>query len=62
MKFFYFNFNLHLDIMLVFNENYLNIFPIFKEIVNKEDFVSLDCEMTGVTLESKTDGTKYDTQ
>ena len=48
--------------MLIFNENYLNIFPIFKETVNKADFVSFDCEMTGVTLESKTDGTKYDTQ
>ena len=48
--------------MLVFNENYQEIFPIFKETVNSSDFVSFDCEMTGVTLESKTDGTKYDIQ
>ena len=48
--------------MLVFNENYQEIFPIFKETVDSADFVSFDCEMTGVTLESKTDGTKYDIQ
>ena len=48
--------------MLVFNDNYLNVFPIFEETINKAEFVSFDCEMTGVTLESKTDGTKYDTQ
>ena len=48
--------------MLVFNDNYQEIFPIFKETVDSADFVSFDCEMTGVTLESKTDGTKYDIQ
>ena len=48
--------------MLVFNDNYSNVFPIFEETINKAEFVSFDCEMTGVTLESKTDGTKYDTQ
>ena len=48
--------------MLVFNDNYKEIFPIFKETVNSADFVSFDCEMTGVSLETKTDGTKYDTQ
>lgn len=48
--------------MLVFNENFKQTFPIFKEAVDKASFVSFDCEMTGVTLEPKTDGTKYDTQ
>ena len=48
--------------MLVFNDNYKEIFPKFKETVNSADFVSFDCEMTGVSLETKTDGTKYDTQ
>ena len=48
--------------MLVFNDNYQEIFPIFKKTVDSADFVSFDCEMTGVTLESKTDGTKYDIQ
>ena len=48
--------------MLVFNDNYKEILPIFKETVNSADFVSFDCEMTGVSLETKTDGTKYDTQ
>lgn len=48
--------------MLVFNENFKQTLPIFKETVDKASFVSFDCEMTGVTLEPKTDGTKYDTQ
>ena len=48
--------------MLVFNDNYKEIFQIFKKTVNSADFVSFDCEMTGVSLETKTDGTKYDTQ
>ena len=48
--------------MLVFNENFKQTLPIFKEAVDKASFVSFDCEMTGVTLEPKTDGTKYDTQ
>ena len=48
--------------MLVYNENFKEIEPIFKETVDSADFVSFDCKMTGVTLESKTDGTKYDIQ
>ena len=48
--------------MLVYNENFKEIEPIFKETCDKSKFVSFDCEMTGVTLESKTDGTKFDTQ
>jgi hypothetical protein len=48
--------------MLVYNENFKEIEPIFKETCDKAKFVSFDCEMTGVTLESKTDGTKFDTQ
>ena len=48
--------------MLVFKENFNQTFPIFKDTVDKASFVSFDCEMTGVTLEPKTDGTKYDTQ
>lgn len=47
--------------MLVFNNNYKQLFPLFKETVDKSQMVSFDCEMTGVNFESKTDGTKYDT-
>lgn len=46
--------------MLVFKENYKNCFNIFKDSLNSCEFLSFDCEMTGVTYDLKTDGTKYD--
>lgn len=48
--------------MLVYNENQKAAFEIFKETCDKSKYLSFDCEMTGLNLETKTDGTKYDTQ
>lgn len=46
--------------MLVFKENMKNSLELFKESLNRCEFLSFDCEMTGVTYDLKTDGTKYD--
>ena len=48
--------------MLVYNENQKSAFQIFKDTCDKAKYLSFDCEMTGLSLETKTDGTKYDTQ
>ena len=48
--------------MLVYSENQKEAFEIFKETCDKSQYVSFDCEMTGLNLGTKTDGTKYDTQ
>ena len=48
--------------MIVTNENYKSIFNIFKDSCDKAKFVSFDCEMTGLNLDTTTDPTKYDTQ
>ena len=48
--------------MLVYSENQKEAFNIFKEACDKSQYVSFDCEMTGLNLGTKTDGTKYDTQ
>ena len=48
--------------MIVYNENQKEAFEIFKEACDNSQYVSFDCEMTGINLETKTDGTKYDTQ
>ena len=48
--------------MIVTNENYKNIFNIFKDSCDKAKFVSFDCEMTGLNLDITTEPTKYDTQ
>jgi hypothetical protein len=48
--------------MLVFKNNYKQIYPLFKESLELCEFLSFDCEMTGVTYDLKTDATKYDTQ
>ena len=48
--------------MLVYSENQKEAFSIFKEACDKSQYVSFDCEMTGLNLGTKTDGTKYDTQ
>ena len=48
--------------MLVYSENQKEAFEIFKETCDNSKFVSFDCEMTGLNLSTKTDGTKYDTQ
>ena len=37
-------------------------FEIFKKACDESQYVSFDCEMTGLNLNTKTDGTKYDTQ
>lgn len=47
--------------MIVFKNNYKQIFPLFKESLEMCEFLSFDCEMTGVTMDLKTDATKYDT-
>ena len=48
--------------MLVYSENQKEAFKIFKAACDSSQYVSFDCEMTGLNLETKTDGTKYDTQ
>ena len=48
--------------MLVYNENQKEAFEIFKQACDESQYVSFDCEMTGLNLGTKTDGTKYDTQ
>ena len=48
--------------MLVYSENQKEAFKTFKEACDSSQYVSFDCEMTGLNLETKTDGTKYDTQ
>ena len=48
--------------MLVYSENQKEAFEIFKDTCDNSQYVSFDCEMTGLNLETKTDGTKYDTQ
>ena len=48
--------------MLVYNENQKEAFEIFKKACDESQYVSFDCEMTGLNLGTKTDGTKYDTQ
>ena len=48
--------------MLVYSENQKEAFEIFKETCDNSKYVSFDCEMTGLNLSTKTDGTKYDTQ
>ena len=48
--------------MLVYSENQKEAFEIFKNTCDNSQYVSFDCEMTGLNLGTKTDGTKYDTQ
>ena len=48
--------------MLVYNENQKEAFDKFKKACDESQYVSFDCEMTGLNLGTKTDGTKYDTQ
>ena len=48
--------------MIVYNENQKEAYEIFKKACDNSQYVSFDCEMTGINLETKTDGTKYDTQ
>ena len=48
--------------MIVTNENYKNIFNLFKDSCDEAKFVSFDCEMTGLNLDITTEPTKYDTQ
>ena len=48
--------------MLVYSENQKEAFKIFKDTCDISQYVSFDCEMTGLNLNTKTDGTKYDTQ
>ena len=48
--------------MIVYNENQKEAFEIFKQTCDNSQYVSFDCEMTGINLGTKTDGTKYDTQ
>ena len=48
--------------MLITTENYKEKFDIFKNSCDSAKFVSFDCEMSGLTLEQKTEFTKYDTQ
>ena len=48
--------------MLVYSENQKEAFEIFMETYDKSQYVSFDCEMIGLNLGTKTDGTKYDTQ
>ena len=48
--------------MLVYSENQKEAFETFKQACDKSQYVSFDCEMTGLNLGTKTDGTKYDTQ
>ena len=48
--------------MLVYSENQKEAFEIFKKACDESQYVSFDCEMTGLNLGTKTDGTKYDTQ
>ena len=48
--------------MLVYSENQKEAFEIFKKACDESQYVSFDCEMTGLNLSTKTDGTKYDTQ
>ena len=48
--------------MIVYNENQKEAFEIFKNSCDNSQYVSFDCEMTGINLGTKTDGTKYDTQ
>ena len=48
--------------MIVYNENQKEAYEIFKNTCDNSQYVSFDCEMTGINLGTKTDGTKYDTQ
>ena len=48
--------------MIVNNENYKQVFEIFKNTCDIAKFASFDCEMTGLNIELKTEPTKYDTQ
>ena len=48
--------------MIVYNENQKEAFEIFKNTCETSQYVSFDCEMTGINLGTKTDGTQYDTQ
>ena len=48
--------------MIVNNENYKQVFEIFKNTCDIAQFASFDCELTGLNIELKTEPTKYDTQ
>ena len=48
--------------MIVYNENQKEAYEIFKNTCDNSQYVSFDCEMTGINLGTKTNGTKYDTQ
>ena len=48
--------------MIVDNQNYKQVYEIFKNTCDIAKFVSFDCEMTGLNIGMKTEPTKYDTQ
>lgn len=47
--------------MLVHKDNYQEILPLFKDSLEACDFISFDCEMSGISYDLRTEGTKYDT-
>jgi poly(A)-specific ribonuclease len=47
--------------MIVNKDNYQNVISLFKESLEKCDFIAFDCEMSGITYDLRTEGTKYDT-
>jgi hypothetical protein len=47
--------------MLVCKDNYKDLLPLFKESLEQCDFLSFDCEMSGITYDLRNEGTKYDT-
>lgn len=47
--------------MIVSKENFKQALPLFKQSLEECEFISFDCEMTGVMYDLKHDGTKYDT-
>ena len=47
--------------MIVFKEEFSKKLNLFEESLDQAKFISIDCEMTGVTSDISTDGTKYDT-
>ena len=48
--------------MIVNNENYKQVFEIFKQTCDIAKFASFDCEMTGLSTELKNEHSKYDSQ
>ena len=48
--------------MIVNNENYKQVFEIFKQTCDIAKFASFDCEMTGLSSDLKNEHSKYDTQ